>query len=287
MEKTSWPLSNYHTHCYLDDGNGPLEEYVTTAIEKGFTALGFSCHTPVSPPDEWHMKQEDFIIYAKEVFRLKEKYSTKIELYLSLEFDYLDDTQQLLGSEYEHHLDYTIGAVHCIKHNLSDSYLTVDGPIEEFDTLLQDNFSSNIKDFVAYYYDQQIALMRQYDVDVLAHCDLIKKPNANNRYFDPSEKWYQELTFQFLKEVKQRGTRLEINTGALARKTLTEVYPSIEMLKMCKVLDIPLLLSSDAHNKEHIDFAFDSTCKLLLDIGITSLDAFIENQWNTYQVGSR
>ena len=37
-------ISNFHTHSVFCDGDNTLEEIATSAIEKGFTALGFSGH---------------------------------------------------------------------------------------------------------------------------------------------------------------------------------------------------------------------------------------------------
>ncbi|MDC7224950.1 MAG: PHP domain-containing protein, partial [Spirochaetales bacterium] len=36
----------YHTHCYYCDGKGKPKAYAESALEKGFTALGFSSHSP-------------------------------------------------------------------------------------------------------------------------------------------------------------------------------------------------------------------------------------------------
>lgn len=274
-------LTNYHTHCELDDGNGSLEEYVVTAIEKGFTALGFSCHTPGKLQDNWHMKNSDFEYYLKEIERLKKSYGSSIELYSALELDYLEDTKELVGSEYRDQLDYVIGALHLLKRSNSEGYLTIDGPIEEFIEILNTTFKGDIKAFVHHYYAVQIEMLENYSFDFLAHCDLMKKRNKGNRFFNPEEAWYQELTLSFLERVKELDVRVEVNTGGMSRGAISEPYPSGVMLERISLLEIPVVLSSDAHHADHLDSYFDSTVELMKQSGITTSDILLKGEWRT------
>ena len=81
--------TNYHTHCYLDDGNGKPEEYVEEGIRKGLRALGFSCHAPLPFQADWVLPKSSLPVYIREISALKKKYAEKIEVYLGLEVDYL------------------------------------------------------------------------------------------------------------------------------------------------------------------------------------------------------
>jgi len=48
-------LTNFHSHCDFCDGKAPMEEFVTNAIEMGFTAYGISSHSPLPFPTQWNM----------------------------------------------------------------------------------------------------------------------------------------------------------------------------------------------------------------------------------------
>lgn len=272
-------LSNYHTHCGLDDGHGTLEEIVQKAISKGFSSLGFSCHTPFIVEDDWHMRKEDFPYYIEELYRLKGVYKDRIELYSGLECDYIEQTGELIGSEYVDKLDYTIGSVHAMYHKESGSYLSFDGPIEEFNTLLRDNFQGDIQAFVLHYYHLQEEMIRQHKFDILGHCDLIKKHNKENLFFDPSSSWYQKIVHRFLKTAAKHHTRIEVNTGGMARGATKEVYPSPYMLGICNEYGIKVTLNSDAHQKDGLDFFFSGADDLLVQIGYKSIDVLYHGFW--------
>ncbi len=273
-------LSNCHTHCYLDDGHESLESYAVQAIKLGFTSLGFSCHTPLnSQKDEWRLQAEDFSTYIDEVTRLKKEYSSKIEIYAGLEMDYLDDAGVLAGSEYSDDLDFSIASVHGMYHKPTGTYLTIDGPVEEFETLLRDNFSGNIMEMVSCYYDLQKSLISNYTFDVLAHCDLIKKRNTNNRFFDQNDSWYRDLSFSMLDEAGKAGTRLEVNTGGLSRGATTEVYPNNFMLEKCAEMGIPMVLSADAHNPEHLDYYYDEALQKMKTAGCRNIQYLYKGKW--------
>ncbi len=277
--------ANYHTHCTFDDGHNTMEEVVLQAIALGFDALGFSCHTPGTLQDQWHMAIEQFPAYLKEIETLKSRYGNQIQLYAGLEMEYLDDTQEFVGSTLTEKLDYTIGAVHVMKHHASGRYLSVDGPIEDFETLLADNFNNDAKAFISYYFELQIQMIRSCSFDILAHCDLPKKRNHNNRYFDPSEKWYQKAARRMLEEAAAHNQRLELNTGAIARGILQEPYPSPSMLQWCSELNIPLVLNSDAHKKEHLNYYFTEAKELLKACNYHHLDVLYNNQWSSQPIG--
>ena len=272
-------FSNFHTHCSLDDGMGELEDYVKEAISQGFSALGFSCHTPGKLQDVWHMKNEDFPYYIEEINRLKILYGKEIELYIGLELDYLEDTEELVGNEFLEHLDFTIASLHMMRHAKSDQYLTIDGPMDEFKTLLKDNFGGDIKKFAAHYFALQERMIESYSFDILGHCDLIKKRNSNNQFFNQDDQWYQEMTLNFLERVASKGARLEISTGGIARNSIKETYPSPEMVKRCAELEIPLTLNSDAHFYPHIAHFFPEALQLLKEVGYEKVDVLTQGEW--------
>ena len=72
-------LANYHTHSTYCDGKSSLEETVLAAIERGFSALGFSGHGYTE--FDVRTSMTDTRGYISEVKRLKEAYKNKIQIY--------------------------------------------------------------------------------------------------------------------------------------------------------------------------------------------------------------
>jgi histidinol-phosphatase (PHP family) len=272
-------LSNFHTHCGLDDGSGAMEEYVLRALSLGFNTLGFSCHTPCDLDDNWHLKRSDLDYYLSEIHRLKNVYGERIEIHSGLELDYLEDTKELAGSEFSGQVDYTIASVHLIRHKNTGRYLSFDGPIEEFNSLLTDNFHGDAQAFVTRFFQIEEELMERHRFDLLGHCDLIKKRNTGNQYFNPQEPWYQHLASRMLKTAKKHKVRIEVNTGGIARGAINETYPSMEMIRECADLGIALTLSSDAHQSTHLDFYFAQATDLLIQAGYRTLDTLRHGLW--------
>ena len=79
---------NLHTHSVFCDGKNTFEELIQSAINKGFTTLGFSSHSLYPGARSWHMPPEKFSEYAKTIIQLKEKYSDIINLQLGYEVDF-------------------------------------------------------------------------------------------------------------------------------------------------------------------------------------------------------
>lgn len=87
-------LTNYHTHtsrCFHAFGED--EEYVRTAVESGYSILGFSDHTPWPYTSGYVSKSERMPVsqmeeYRQSVLSLKEKYKDEIKIRLGLECEY-------------------------------------------------------------------------------------------------------------------------------------------------------------------------------------------------------
>ncbi len=271
--------TNYHTHCHLDDGTGSLESYVTEAAAKSFTALGFSCHTPQETNDDWHLRNEDLEPYLDEVDRLADAYKDTIEIYSGLEFDYLDDTKELAGSQYRDRIAYSIASVHMFRDEDSGTYLSFDGPQDDLEALLKGTFRGSGKQMATYYYRCLNELMERHSFDILGHFDLIKKRNIGNKFFNSEERWYRDLVLGALDTAAEQQVRIEVNTGGMSRGAIDEPYPSVWILSHCRERNIPMVLSADAHAPGDIDFWFDQALQHLREAGYRELDMLIGGTW--------
>ena len=99
-------LSNLHTHTTFCDGKNTAEDFVQAAIGKGFTSIGFSCHSYFKYDTGACITLEKLVEYHRDLLVLKEKYADKIEIYIGRELDF--ESEPFDGYEY----DFTIGAVH-------------------------------------------------------------------------------------------------------------------------------------------------------------------------------
>ena len=97
-------LANYHTHTTFCDGKNTPEEVILSAIEKGFSAIGFSGHGYT--PYDLRYCMPDPEAFKKAIPPLKEKYKNQIQVYLGTEEDAFAPVAN--RSDYE----YMIGSCH-------------------------------------------------------------------------------------------------------------------------------------------------------------------------------
>lgn len=272
--------TNFHMHCRFCDGEKEPEEFVSEAIKKGFKSIGFSSHAPLPIYECWVMKQDDLLEYCSTIRLLKNKYKGIIDVNLGLEIDYNLDA---IGENYKRFnslgLDYKIGAVHIMSDKNSGKHTCVDGSKEDFDMILHEFFDGNIKTLVKNYYSLVRNMIIDIKPDIIAHFDLLKKHNKDNCYFNENESWYKDEVITTLEIAKKYDSIVEVNTGGIARKYLTTMYPSNWILNECKNMNIPIILNSDAHTPGNINFYFDEAVKIIKDIGFNEQKILLDSKW--------
>ena len=96
---------NFHTHCRFCDGVGEPQEFVDEAVRQGIKALGFSCHAPLPFPAPGVMKIEDLAAYCDTIRSLKQSNADKLQVFLSLEIDYIPDISGPKKAQYQAFFD--------------------------------------------------------------------------------------------------------------------------------------------------------------------------------------
>ena len=259
--------TNYHTHTTYCDGIADAETVVRAALEQNFDILGFSSHQPLNG-EEWTMAAKDVPAYAREIRSLAEKYKKDILILCGMERDFFSKEPVWPVRIWEDiPLDFVIGSVHSVFPPSSDRFASVDGPVEEVKDMIETGYGGNARQMVEDYYDALALMVRRETIDFVGHLDVMKKQNKKLGFLDESEFWYLSKVRSVLDEIARKGVPLEINTGGISRGATDDLYPSQPILRECRKRNIPILINSDAHNPEHLGFAFDRAREAALDAG--------------------
>ena len=248
--------TNYHTHCSHCDGTGNPESIVLAAIEKNFDILGFSSHSPL-PGADWTLTFDGVKEYVAEIRELKEKYRDKIRILVGMERDFLPSEPEWIFRKWEDlKLDYMIGSVHIIEREGMPQLYSVDGSVSELETLINEYFEGDARKMVEAYYDAVALMASRETMDFIGHFDLVKKQNKALGFLDEGASWYKDKVNSVLDIIAEKGQRIEINTGGISRGATDTVYPSQPILDECCRKGIPIVINSDSHHPDHLDFYF-------------------------------
>lgn len=270
---------SYHTHSSFCDGLLDPESYIKEAVKIGMSAVGFSSHAPLNDQVVWAMKDFKLEEYLSEISRLKQKYCHKINIYLSLELDYIPGyTKSFEYWRKTAGLDYTIGSVHLVASDFSGDYWFLDGPSTNYSEGLQTLFGGDIKKAVSAYYHQVIEMIETQSPDVVGHVDKVKMNNKDN-YFLEHEPWYVELLDKTLEAIEKSGSIVEVNTRGLYKMKSKKHFPDDYFLDECKKRNIPITISTDAHHPSELIKHFDQTRIYLKQKGFERFSVFHNGFW--------
>ncbi len=280
--------TNYHTHNRFCDGEGEIDEYVDAAVAAGLEALGISSHSPLTFPDEAAMRADDLPAYCAELARLKDATRDRLRLHRSLEFDYiperLADLWALIDS---YSFEYLIGSVHFVGLNERGVPWAMDLTRQGFETGLRRFFGGSIRRLVGAYYERvrSLAAWGRGRVAIVGHIDRIKKWNADSVYFHEDEPWYRREVEAALQACAQAGLIVEINTIGY-RSLARNAYASPWIARRCLELEIPLVVTTDAHAPRRVTDFHTEAEVLLREIGCTSLAVLRDGEWRMEPVSS-
>lgn len=259
---------NLHTHTCFCDGKNTPEEMVISAIEKGMDVLGFSGHSSSSFDGEGCIPDCDIPKYKAEINRLKEKYKDDILILCGIEQDYYA-TQPAKG------FDYIIGSVHAFHKDGLDmspaSFVFVDYNISRLEHAIENFYHGDAVSLAEDYFEKVSHVVEVTKCDIIGHFDLITKFNEKERFFDENNPRYIAAVDKALGRLLKTKAIFEINTGAMAKNLRTVPYPSEAILKKINQGGGKIILSSDSHWTDTVDFAFAEARKLAKSCRFTSL----------------
>ncbi len=271
---------NFHQHSVFSDGKARPEAYIKQALTLNFEAMGFSEHSPLPFNTSFSLKQNNIENYVSAIDELKQKYQNKISIYRSLEIDFIPGFSEDFNLwKNRCKVDYTLGGIHLVKPNNSNELWFIDGPDQNiYDRGLKQFFDGNIKKAVTTYFYQVNNMISSQQFDVVAHIDKIKMHNRN-RFFNEDETWYRQLVSETLHLVKEKNLIIEVNTRGLYKKRSNKLFPDDKTLQQAIKLNIPVIISSDAHQPEEINLYFDYAVERLLHFGCKYIMFFNKTQW--------
>ncbi|MHA2036742.1 MAG: histidinol-phosphatase HisJ [Promethearchaeota archaeon] len=275
-------LEDWHTHNEMcHHAVGSIEEYLQQAIKNRLSTIGFSDHFPYEflknieriPYQEYAITLPEIEDYLSTAEKLKEKYNQTINVRIGFEVDYFKNQVLALNNhlnKIKDRLDYILGSIHIL--NFRDGR----GAWGFDDSRFRRDFdfygSQNV--YINYFKKlQKMIDSEDFDFDIVGHFDLPKKFNdrPNNK-----EQVIDEI-MKTLELIKAKKLTVEINTSGL-RKPCKEQYPSEDIIKEMYLLDIPILLGSDAHKPKDIGWKFKKIIKTIKKIGYNQLVHFVKRK---------
>ena len=274
------PNYNLHQHSLYSDGNAEPEKYVERAIEIGFSTMGFTEHSPLAFDNPFSLKQDNVKNYIDEIESLKQKYDGKIKIYRALEMDFIPGMSE--DFDYwakECKTDYLIGSVHLVYTGKNSPLWFTDGPDPKiYDEGIQIFFGGDVKKAVKTFFHQTNQMIETQTFDIIGHFDKIKMHNAD-RFFSDEDKWYRNLLDETLELIKAKNLIVEINTRGIYKKRSNKYFPDGYALKRVQELNLPIIISSDAHQPKEINLLFDFTVDYLQNRGFNEMMMFANNKW--------
>ena len=245
---------NLHTHTAYCDGNFTPEEIVKKAIEKGFSYIGFSGHSYTFFDETYAMTKENTDRYFDEVTLLKEKYKDKIKILCGIEEDAFSDYPT-------DRFDYTIASSHYVK--IDGKYFEVDHAEDIQNETIKNVFGGDPYAYAENYFET----VGNMQGDIIGHFDLVTKFDREEKIFNQKEVRYKKAVLCALEKLCARNSVFEVNTGAMARGYKLAPYPAMWILEELKKHNSRIIITSDFHRNDTLDFAFNETEKMLSDMG--------------------
>ncbi len=274
-------LSNYHSHCTFCDGRSFPEDFVKFAIQHQFRAYGFSSHSPLPFETSWNMSKDNMEEYLAEINRLKRKYADQLEIYVSLEIDFLDKTYNPSIDYFQNlPLDYRIGSVHYLPLAyplLEKNMMCMDGSFADYEKALNLHYEGDIRKLIRHYYQSSAEMVEAGGIDIVGHMDKIYMNGQHCKGFSIDAEWYTKEVLEYMDLIAEKGLMVEINTKNLVKKH--ETYPHKNFFPALLERKIPVLVNSDCHYPDLVNDGRKEAFELLKAYGFKSTCELVNGVW--------
>lgn len=255
--------ASYHNHTTFSDGAEQPCDFLPFAEAAGVAHLGFADHYYKATPDattapDWALQLDAVDTYFETIAQVKAIAPASIEIVTGLEFDWLDNSGAWLAPiAADPRLDYTIGSVHFVGKD------SIDLTRFYWERLSRDE----INHVTRRYWQTLCDMVNSQLFDIAGHLDLVKKFN-----FYPTEDM-SDVIADTLDAIADTHMTVELNTAGW-RKDCKACYPTEAILRECFRRNIPVTLSSDAHQAHLVAADFDRGADILARVGYTHVAQF-------------
>ena len=257
-------FSNLHNHTVYSDGKGTVRENIESAIKKNMLSIGFSDHSFTACDTSYCMKLEDYGKYCDEVRTLAEEYKDVIPVFLGIEKDYYSEIDPSM-------FDYTIASVHYIVKN--GVCYPIDHSQKQQEDCRDEVFGGNIIDMAKCYYGMVAEHVASCKPDVIGHFDVLNKFSIMPEESDE----YIRITEEAMTEALKHCKRVEVNTGGISRGWRKTPYPSFYLLELIRKLGGEIVINSDSHHPDNLDFFFNESAEIIKKAGFETFSVFTKN----------
>ena len=268
---------NLHTHSVYCDGKNTPEEMAEHAIKLGFESLGFSSHSYMKfskyPSLAGPLKGE----YRKKIAELKEKYKDKLQIFYGLEFEMCSDVKEL-----DDDFDYVIASMHYFK--LGSEHWGFDGKPDAAIRVMNECFGGDGLKMAKAYYETYATIPKLGKFDIVAHFDLIAKHSDFYDYIDVNAPEYKSAAIECIRELVKSIPVFEVNMGGIPRGYRKTPYLAPFMIKEIYRLGGGVVISSDCHNKEFLNYGFDDAVEYVRACGVNELFLFDGKQFKGQKI---
>lgn len=254
-------LYNFHSHTEFCDGHASMAEFAEAAAQAGFSHWGFSPHSPVPISSPCNMATSDVPAYLAEAGRLRQKYAGSVNIYASMEIDYLSAEW---GPSHDYFqslpLDYRIGSVHFIPSQQGE-FVDIDGSYQSFRAKMERYFHNDIKYVVNTYFDKSLEMVEAGGFNIIGHFDKISHNATHYCQGIENTFWFQQRVSELIDSIVKTGLTVEINTKS--RELHGRFFPDSRHWKRLAEAGITMVINSDAHHVDLINASRDEAAELL------------------------
>ncbi|HYE11930.1 MAG TPA: histidinol-phosphatase HisJ family protein [Patescibacteria group bacterium] len=241
-----------HTH-YSNDCTFDMDSYIHPAIKKGLKGICFTDHVDIEYPNSSIEFELDYAKYTNEIKRLKDKYSSKLEIFTGIEFGmqpHILEADEVFFQNKS--FDYILGSIHTA--NKKELY--------GGDFLL----GQSEHDSILNYFNDMIFCVNHFNsYHNLGHLDAISRYVSSGSFKSAK---YMEFIEEVLRIIVQKGKGIELNTSG-RRYSLPHFHPEPSIIKLYNQLGGEIVtLGSDSHSPSTLGFGFDEAVATLQSCGL-------------------
>jgi histidinol-phosphatase (PHP family) len=231
-----------------------VRDNIESAISKGFVSLGISDHSYTACDESYCMMKSDYENYIKTVRALADEYAERIPVFVGLEKDFYSDIER-------EKFDYFLASIHYIVKN--GSCYAIDHNVGHQEACINEVFGGSVMDFAKHFYEMVVKGAESCRPDIIGHFDVINKFSI----MPEEDEEYQKIAVEAALEAAKYTKFFEVNTGGIARGYRTIPYPSPFVLSALRKAGAKLIITSDSHHPDNLDFAYDVAVKVIKDAG--------------------